>query len=152
MAFPYVHDIASNVWRNKQMYFMQHVVAVSVANSKSSWIFRSWSAIYDEIPMSCYCCISLIHERKWRIGHWQDFVNETASFVCVLLLYVCVTVKFWQEQTFTWFPILSKYSLPFGLLIAFVIRFCFLVFALIIVLEFCHLLYPSVQIQQFLQL
>ena len=44
-----------------KLYFVQHVVAFSVANSKSSWIFRSWSAIYDEIPMSSYC-----RELIWR--------------------------------------------------------------------------------------
>ena len=119
------------------MHFVQNVVAFFVANSKSSWIFRVPFTLKSQYPVTAgnlsvksfkFCCIFLIHVRKWKIGHWQDFVNETGGFACILLLCIHVTVKFWQEQTFAWFPI-SKYSLPFGSLVTFVwIHFCFFVF------------------------
>ena len=63
-----------------------------VANSKSSWIFWIWSAIYFKCSMSSYCrelvrrkpsdfgCIFLIHEeQKWRISHWQTLWMELAA-------------------------------------------------------------------------
>ena len=73
-------------------------------NSSEAECHLRWS------PTSNYCrglvrrklgfgCIFLIHERKLRIGHWEDFVNGTGGFACVLLLYVRITVKFWQEET-----------------------------------------------------
>ena len=84
-----------------------------------------------------FCCIFLIHEQKWRIGHWQDFVNGTGGFACVLLLYVRVTVKFWQEQTFTWFPI-SFQNIHFSSaysIVAFVIRFVLFLFLLFVLVQ-----------------
>ena len=92
---------------------------VAIKNSKSSWIEFSEAGV--PFTLKCRCiviagnssgeslnsgsigCIFIIHKQKWRIGHWQDFVNGTGGFACVLLLYVRVTVKFWQEETFTWF-------------------------------------------------
>ena len=75
------------------------IFAFFVANSKSFSIFRTWSAIYVGVPMSRYCrelvrrkplgfgCIFLVHERKCRIGHWQDFMNGTGGLACLPLLY-----------------------------------------------------------------
>ena len=76
--------------------------------------FRTWSASVQLLQgtppakafrFRLYFLWLYFHERKWRRGHWQDFVNGTGGFACVLLLYVRVTVNFWQKQTFSWFPI-----------------------------------------------
>ena len=123
------------------MHFLQNVVAVFFVNSKSSWIFRSWGAF--TLKSQCPELLQGTHPAK-AFRFWLYFLNSRAKMEDQPL----TRLREWNWQLciqllFTWFPILSRYSLPFGLLVVFVIRFCLSIQRAFVCLHF--LIYWSVR-------